>query len=191
MALSGSLVVTHKKLSKPQLFAALNFLALLVHQYEEYEYPGYFPGQFNAGVLHSDEPDHYPLNPDIAMIINTVIGYPAYILPVAFPKKRWIGLAPVLFGFTQAVAHGLIINRLGKARYSPGFLASFFLHVPIGIAYIQALRAEGPIDHADWLKARVCAFALGAGGLAAPNLLLRDKNSPYAFTAKQLGRYAR
>ena len=35
---------------------------LLVHQYEEYEDPGYFPGQFNGGVFHSEEPDRYPLN---------------------------------------------------------------------------------------------------------------------------------
>ncbi|HUA44748.1 MAG TPA: HXXEE domain-containing protein, partial [Solirubrobacteraceae bacterium] len=74
-------------------------------------------------------------------------------LPLAFPKKRWLGIAPVLFGFGQAVGHGLIFNRLAKDRYSPGFLASLLLHVPIGIQYLRALRDEGPIESADLRKA--------------------------------------
>jgi len=52
----------------------LNLVALMVHQYEEYEYPGYFPGQFNAG-FHSEEPDRHPFNPNTAMIINVPLCY--------------------------------------------------------------------------------------------------------------------
>jgi Protein of unknown function with HXXEE motif len=189
MAGAGLLVLTHRRMSKPRLFAALNFLALLVHQYEESEDPGYFPGQFNGGILHSDTPDRYPLDTNTAMIINTAIAYPFYVLPVLFPKKRWLGIAPVLFGFGQAVGHGIVFPRLAKARYSPGFLASLFLHVPIGIAYLRALKEEAPIEPPDWKKARLYTVGFAASGVGAPNLLLRDKNSPYAFTAKQVGRY--
>ncbi|MFF9432049.1 hypothetical protein [Streptomyces sp. NPDC014746] len=39
------------------MLSALNWGALLVHQYEEYEDPGYFPGQFNKGLFKSAEPD--------------------------------------------------------------------------------------------------------------------------------------
>jgi hypothetical protein len=56
------------------LLATLNLVALMVHQYEEYEYPGYFPGQFNAG-FHSEEPDRHPFNPNTAMIINVPLCY--------------------------------------------------------------------------------------------------------------------
>lgn len=187
----GTLAMIHRRLSKPRLLSALNLLALLVHQYEEYEDPGYFPGQFNGGMFHSDQPDHYPLNPNIAMIINVPLAYTFYVLPVVLSKRRWLGLAPVMFGFGQAVGHGLIFNRLAKDRYSPGFLASVLLHVPIGIQYLHALRHQAPIEHADWSKARVYTIAFAAGSVVAPNLLLRDKNSPYAFTAKQLGRHAK
>ena len=62
MALGGVTTLAARKLSKPQLLSALNFGALLVHQYEEYEDPGWFPGQFNHGVLKSDQPRNYPLN---------------------------------------------------------------------------------------------------------------------------------
>jgi hypothetical protein len=66
--------------------------------YEEYVYPGYFPGQFNRGVFNSDSPRNYPLNAQTAMVINVF-------------------------------------------------------------------------------------------GAVVPNLVMRDRNSPYAFTAKQMGRY--
>jgi Protein of unknown function with HXXEE motif len=189
MGSAGAIATTHRRMSKPQLLSALNMVALLVHQYEEYEDPGYFPGQFNGGVFHSDEPDRYPLNTNTALIINVPLAYAFYALPVALPKQRWLGLAPVLFGFGQAVGHGLVFNRLAKDRYSPGFLASLFLHVPIGIQYLRALRDEAPIDHADWNKARLYTVAFAISSVAAPNMLLRDKDSPYRFSAKQIGRH--
>lgn len=189
MGSAGALALTHRRMSKPQLLSALNMVALLVHQYEEYEDPGYFPGQFNGGMFHSDQPDRYPLNTNTALIVNVPLGYAFYALPVAFPKTRWLGIAPVLFGFAQAVGHGLIFNRLAKDRYSPGFLASLLLHVPIGIQYLRALRDEAPIEPADLRKAVPYTIAFAASSIAAPNFLLRDKNSPYRFTAKQVGRH--
>ena len=189
MAAAGGLALNHRRVSRPRLLAASNLLALMVHQYEEYEDPGYFPGQFNGGLFHSDQPDHYPLNTNAALIINVPLAYTFYALPIVFPKRQWLGLAPVLFGFAQAAAHGLIFNRLAHDRYSPGFLASLFLHVPIGAQYIRALNEESTIGRADWRKAGLYTFAFAVGSVAAPNVLLRDKNSPYKFTAKQLGRY--
>ena len=48
MVVAGILALLHRRLSRQRLFSALNFAALLVHQFEEYGVPGYFPGQFNA-----------------------------------------------------------------------------------------------------------------------------------------------
>jgi hypothetical protein len=189
MGSAGALALTHRRMSPAQRLAALNMLALLVHQYEEYEDPGYFPGQFNGGLFHSDQPDHYPLNTNTALIVNVPLGYTFYALPMVLPKHRWVGIAPVVFGFAQAVGHGLIFNRLAKDRYSPGFLASLLLHVPIGIQYLRALRDEAPIKAADLRKAGPYTIAFAASSIAAPNVLLRDKNSPYRFTAKQVGRH--
>jgi hypothetical protein len=61
--------------------------------------------------------------------------------------------------------------------------------MPIGIQYLRALREEVPIEHGDWSKARLYAIAFPASSVAAPNVLLSDKNSPYKFTAKQVGRH--
>ena len=71
---------------------------------------GWFPGQFNRGVLKSDQPRNYPLNQTTAL----------YIAPVLFPKQKWLGLAPAFFGIMQAVGHGLVFPRIADDKYSPG-----------------------------------------------------------------------
>ena len=194
LGIGGATALIARKLTKPQVFSALNFAALLIHQYEEYQAPGYFPGQFNRGLFKSDSPYNYPLNSDIAMWINTAIAYPFYLAPVVFPRTKWLGLSPVIFGIAQAVAHGVIFPLRGRAAgsaytYSPGFLASLLLHVPLGISYIRAVQEEEPIDRAEWVKAVAYTVAFAALGVAAPNVLLRDKQSPYAFTEAQMGPY--
>ena len=57
--MGGAITLTARHMSKPRLLSAVNFGALLVHQYKEYEDPGWFPGQFNNGVLKSGQPREY------------------------------------------------------------------------------------------------------------------------------------
>lgn len=190
LALGGVIALAGGGLSRTRLLSAVNLVALLAHQYEEYVDPGYFPGQFNRGMFKSDSPRNYPLNPQTAMIINTALAYPFYVGPVVLRRPKWLGLAAVFVGWSQAVLHGIVIPRRADARYGPGFLTALLLHVPIGIAYVKALNDEDPITTRDWLSGLGCAVAATVGGVLAPNLALRDKNSPYEFTAAQMGPYA-
>src|SRR3712207_8365630 len=65
IAIAGALALSHqRKLSRSRLFSALNFAALLVHQFEKYGFPAYFPGHLNSGLFKCDKPDRYPLNAD-------------------------------------------------------------------------------------------------------------------------------
>ena len=58
----------------------LNLIALFLHQFEEYRYPGYFPGMMNTVMFASPQPDRYPLNPQIVLVINIVVGWLVYFL---------------------------------------------------------------------------------------------------------------
>jgi Protein of unknown function with HXXEE motif len=189
IAMTIFMMLSRKKRSRAQVLSALNLVALLLHQCEEYRVPGYFPGQFNAGVLKSEMPDHYPLNTQLAMIINTVLAYPVYALPVLFPRKVWLGLAPVLMGFGQVLIHGIVFPLRARARYGPGFVTALCLHLPIGIAYIRQIAHEQPVKRSDWMKGVISFIGFAVGGIAAPILLLRDKESPYRFTEQQMGPY--
>jgi hypothetical protein len=185
----GVTAVAGKRLTRPQILAAANLMALMAHQYEEYVDPGYFPGQFNRGLFKSDSPRNYPLNPQTTMVINTGLAYPFYLAPVLFPKKRCLGLAPVLVGWSQIVLHGIVIPRKAGAKYGPGILTALLLHLPIGISYLKAIGQEGPIGRKDWVTGLIGAVGSAVFGVAVPNMVMRDRNSPYAFTAKQMGPY--
>jgi hypothetical protein len=189
MTLAGASVLGgRKKLTNLRALSVMNALALAVHQYEEYVDPGYFAGQTNAAVMRSRQPRNYPLNRQSSLCINTVLAYPFYLAPIVFPRLKWLGLPPMLFGLAQAVDHGIILPGLARAKYSPGFLAAFLLHVPIGLTYIRALRTEGPIDRSTWRKSGGVTLLFFAA-LLVPFFGYLDKNSPYAFSAKHMGRY--
>jgi hypothetical protein len=102
-------------LPENRLTATGDLGAPLVHQYEEYQDPGWFPGQFNRGLFKSNSPRNYPLNTHASMCMNTAIAYPYYIAPILFPKARWLGLGPVFFGMMQAAGHGAIFPRNRRA----------------------------------------------------------------------------
>ncbi|MFG2659239.1 HXXEE domain-containing protein [Streptomyces sp. NPDC048425] len=186
MALGGAVALASRRMSKPQTLSALNWGALLVHQYEEYEDPGYFPGQFNKGLFKSAEPDRYPLNTNSALCVNVPFAYPFYILPIVFPRTKWLGIAPAIFGMGQAVGHGIVFPKIAGAKYSPGFLASFFLHIPLGLRYLQSI---GPISRSDWIKGAAYTVFFAAVGIGGPNLTMKDHDSPYRFTKAQVGPY--
>jgi hypothetical protein len=189
LALSGLLALFGGRLPQTRRLSAANLVALLAHQFEEYVFPGYFPGQFNRGMFHSDSPRNYPLNPQSAMIINTALAYPFYLGPALLRRPKWLGLAAVLLGWAQVVLHGVVLPRRAGDRYGPGFVTALLLHVPIGIAYVKALNDEDPISARDWRNGVAGAVVAVVGGLVVPNLALRDRNSPYEFTAAQMGRH--
>jgi hypothetical protein len=190
MGVGGAAALAAGTMPRSRLVSLLNFGALLVHQYEEYQDPGYFPGQFNKGLFNSASPDRFPLNTNSALCVNTAFAYPFYLAPIVFPKVKWVGIAPVVFGMMQAVGHGVIFPAKAGDKYSPGFLASIFLHVPLGIVYFRAMSEEGGVTRSDMAKGIAYAAAFAVVGIAGPNLVMNDRNSPYAFTRKQLGRYA-
>lgn len=73
----------------------LSFMALLVHQFEEYAIPGGFPAVFNIGLMGEKEfPDRRPLNRKSALIVNVIEGYPFYLLAVIFPGGDLVGACP-------------------------------------------------------------------------------------------------
>ncbi|WP_216896655.1 HXXEE domain-containing protein [Nocardia alni] len=190
MALGGvSLLAGRKSQTNLRALSVMNAMTMCAHQYEEYVDPGYFPGMVNVGIFHSDQPKNYPFNAHSAMCAN--ISFRAlYVPPLLFPKVKWLGLPPVLLGIVQAFAHGALAPAMMHTRYSPGALTAALLHLPIGINYLSALRAQGPIDRSDWLKTLGVLAFFGAVGVALPNVRGADKESPYEFTDHQLGPFA-
>ncbi|MEL5990258.1 HXXEE domain-containing protein [Microbacterium phosphatis] len=189
MALGGVsvLALTRKKPGSVRVLAVMNSITMQAHQYEEYVDPGYMAGETNSALFHSDRPENWPLNAQGLMCANW--GFSAlHLLPVLAPKVKWLTLPPAVLGIAQAVAHGVIMPLRTRKAYNPGALTSTLLHVPIGIASIRAIRAEGPITRGDWAKSVGVLALFFAAGVVLPNALYADRNSPYLLSEKQLGR---
>jgi hypothetical protein len=168
----------------------MNFIALLIHQYEEYGFPGGEPAIMNMVIQPSDTPDRYPLNQNSAMIINILAAYLFYLLPVFFPDRIWLGIAPTLFGFGQFVIHGIVTpKKLGKF-YNPGLGAVVFLHFPIGTLILFHIISSRVAIPADWIAGVIYMFVFIFITLVKMTYTwLADKNSPYIFSKEEMRRF--
>src|SRR5215213_6281658 len=84
----------------------LNLIALFLHQFEEYRYPGYFPGMMNVAMFNSALPDRYPLNTNTAFLVNVVEGWLVYFLAALFGEQLpWLALAAIVISIGNILAH--------------------------------------------------------------------------------------
>ena len=173
-----------------QIVLLLNFIAILVHQFEEYGFPGGEPAIMNIVLQNSPTPEKYPLNQNSAMVTNVVASYTMYLIPVFFPNIIWLGLAPILFGMGQFIVHGIMTNIKLKSFYNPGLGAVTFLHIPLGIYYIYYIQSNGLASGWDWI--------IGVGYMIVYAFFfvnkmtyswLADRNSPYHFAEEEMKRF--
>ena len=178
-------------LSRVQVILLLNFIALLVHQFEEYGWPGGGPWIMNEVIQPSDRPDRYPLNQNNALIVNVFAAYPFYLLPVFFPETIWLGLAPVLFGFSLFLGHGVIANIKLKSFYNPGLAAVVLGHIPLGAWYLVEVQSLRAIHVWDWVYAvlYMLAFIMIVMRWIGYTVLV-NKNSPYPFAPEEMARFS-
>lgn len=168
----------------------MSFIAILVHQYEEYGFPGGEPAIMNMALQNSDIPDRYPLNQNSAMITNVLVTYTVYLLPVFFPHVIWLGLAPIVMGMVQFIVHGIATNIKMKSIYNPGLGAVVFLHFPIGIYYIWYITANRLAQGTDWLFGFVY-LAFIAGGIVngLTYRILARRDSKFVFDEVEMQRF--
>ncbi len=165
----------------------LSLITLFLHQAEEYRYPGYFPGMMNSAMFASPQPDRYPLNPQIALIVNVVVGWLFYFLAAVFAEKAiWLGIATILVSAGNFVAHTFLFNIKGKTRYNPGMLSADFLFLPFAVAFFNLVIQNHIATPLDWLVGLVLGIALNVIGILKMIDWLKDENSPYIFPQRFL-----
>lgn len=182
------LAFTWKDLSVIQRLLFMNFIAMTVHEFEEFGYPGGMQILMNVEKSKSEWPDRYPMNQNSVMIGNMLTVYSLYLLAAFFPNQIWFGLGGVLVGLTQVPVH-LGVAKMLKSIYAPGNIALFFGHIPIGIYFIYYGITNHLIDPWDWVWGIVlmlfdAVFIVGVLGYK----VFADKNSPYPFSEKEMSR---
>ena len=185
----GYLIFTWNEIAFLQKLLILNFIVVLLHQFEEYTWPGGFPAVANMVLFKSDKPDRFPLNQNSSMVTNLIFAYVLYLLPVFFPNVIWLGLAAVFNGFVQFFGHGIYVNTKLRSFYSPGVVTNVFGWLPIGVIYIRYILANSLVDLQVWLFA-VAWFVVFffIDFYLIEQVLLGDRNSPYPFDQDEMNR---
>ncbi|WP_011065041.1 HXXEE domain-containing protein [Oceanobacillus iheyensis] len=175
-------------LSHIEIILVASFMALLIHQYEEYALPGGAPVIINRALYgETKDYDRFPGNKQSSLVVN-MLGWLVYIIPIFFPQFIWLGLGSMFFGFFQFLGHGIQMNLKTKSFYNPGLLAVVLLHVPIGIYYMIYVHSQGLVTGMDYLYG-IIAFVISVLVSIGPVKLLQDRKSPYPLTNEEMNRF--
>lgn len=184
------LIVMWESLEVLQKLLIANFIALTIHQAEEYGWPGGEPMIMNYALQESDMPDRFPLNQLSAMVTNDLILVLVYFLPIFFPNVIWLGLVGMIFGIMQFFMHGIMTNIKMKGIYNPGLGAVVFLHIPIGCYYIWYVSVNGLATSSDWVVGillTLVAAAVLVGWMTY--VIMATRNTEWVFDKKELARF--
>lgn len=177
-------------ITKPSGMTLLLWLSLgslFLHQFEEWRYPGYFPGMVNRAMFKSDMPDRYPLNANSGMLVNVVLGWGGYLLAALFWKQAiWLAIATILVSVGNIFAHTIVFNIRGKTLYNPGLITSWIFFVPIVYFFFDMMISQKIASPLDWLIGIILGIVLNYFGVYKMIIWLSDKNTPYVFPGRFL-----
>jgi uncharacterized RDD family membrane protein YckC len=179
------LLITHP--TGLPLLLWLSLITLFLHQFEEYRYPGYFPGMMNSALFSSRQPDRYPLNAQTALIVNVVIGWLFYFLAAVFNEKVvWLGIATILVSVGNFIGHTFLFNIKGKTLYNPGMLTAIIFFLPLSVYFFSWVIQNHTTSPLDWIFGVVLGIALNYIGIIKLIDWMKDENTPYIFPARCL-----
>jgi len=160
----------------------LFFMALVLHEFEEYVLPGGFPIALNMGMFGETElPDRYPGNTLSCIIVNIYVAYPLYIAGIIFHDFYSLGLFIAYFGMAQIGIHGIMLNKKLHLKYNPGMATVFLVLVPLGIYYICYVSRHFDVTLWGWLLPLILLFPVCFLTILFPIIKLKDKNTKYVL----------
>lgn len=178
------------RLGTIQIILVFSWMGMLMHQFEEYAFPGGFPIISNmAGLGEVDHPERYPLNARQSFLSNVIFCYLSYIIPILFPKLIWMGASQVLAGVWQLPGHGIAMNVRLKSKYNPGLASTAFLQTPVAIYYIWYVVRYMPDKAGQLWWGIPGSLAMLLLTFIVPILFMKDKNSKYPFDDRELYGY--
>lgn len=192
VALAFFLIFFNDTLSRTQVILLASFMSMLIHQFEEYAWPGGFPSMANSVLTPGNKDyDRYPFNANQCFISNVFLTYAFYISAVLFPDMIWLGLAQVLAGVLQLFAHGIAINIRMKSFYNPGLGATVFLQCPIAAYYIYHINNLGLVSgFSVYIIGLIGAIAALSVLFFIPIKVMNNRNSKYPFYEEEIFGYA-
>ncbi|MBS1493642.1 MAG: HXXEE domain-containing protein [Bacteroidetes bacterium] len=172
----------------PEFFGSLkfilwfNFASLFFHQFEEYRYPGYFPGLINEKLFSSRMPDRFPLNTNSALIVNVCLGWTVYFIAIFIGEKYiWFAIGVTLISVGNFFAHTIMFNIKAKTIYNPGMLTSILLFLPGAGYFFYFISKSNLASPFDYIIGLLLGFIFNYFGIIKIIEWMKDENTKYIF----------
>jgi len=163
----AALPVTAASVERPALRP---FAALLLHQTEEWVWPGSFLPWINQTVLASGDPE-FPIDRRTAFVINVVLGWGGS-LAAARPEIAPAPAAALYAShFGNAALH--ISWAVNKRKYDPGLLTAALGLIPVSVVGLRQLYQDPDVSPRARRIGLIQGTALSAALLPALNWRLR------------------
>ena len=150
----------------------------MLHQTEEYIFPGGFAKFFNTKIFNLETEDK-PLNETFIFYVNVILIW--IVLPVFGLLSNLnysYGLWLPYFSFFAGVAH-IVLAIKAKKVYNPGLLVSLFVNIPVGLWSISYLLGQGIIENIFLNIHSLVGLALNATLPVIGTILLRNYKKNY------------
>ncbi len=179
-----------ENLPKMQTILIFSWMAMLVHQVEEYAFPGGMPSITNMAAFREKEvPERYPFNANQCFICNVFLCYTFYILAIIFPDVIWLGASQVLCVLVQLGAHGFLINYSLRDFYNPGLASTIFLQIPVAVYYVWYVVTTMPEKINELWIGIPGAFISMIICFIGPVFIMKSKTNKYPFAEEEMYGY--
>lgn len=184
IALIGWLVACGDQLDAVSLILWISLATLFAHQFEEWRWPGWFPGMLNVVLFRSDDPWRYPLNVRSGLVVNVGVGWAAYALAAWLGEDAlWLAMATILVSVGNCILHLVVIPIRGRMLYNPGAVTSLLLFLPLSVWFFMV---AGPKMSAHEIALGLAVgIVFNVGGVIGVIHALKDPNAP-PFEARQV-----
>lgn len=148
-----------------------HFSILLLHQFEEYIFPGGFQDFFDK-TIQDKNLLKVSLNDKGVILVNIVLGWTAYFLS-AISGARILWLAVGILGIT--ISNGMIhtIMFIIKRRYVPGVITGLLLFIPFGIYVLLKILEISTIKD---VISGILVFIIGTASIPITILITGKKS---------------
>jgi hypothetical protein len=151
---------TNPGLNMYQWLLWLHLPIIMIHEFEEYIFPGGFKNFFNTRTIFSPDEikEETPVSEAYIFFVNPVLIWPWAIIGAVFYTLPWIGFSLIIFQFVINNVQHAVLFQLKHKGYNPGLFTTLFVLIPYCTLVMWYVIANNILTTSDWIFSfLVCA----------------------------------
>lgn len=150
LAIITTILLSGQALSSIQSLTWIHFALLLLHQFEEYSFPGNFKEFYNTNIWNKNPITKFPLNDKGILLVNVILAWTAYLIAAIYGEKLlWMTIGLTGVTIVNGISHTLMLLKLKK--YNPGLITGLLMFIPFGLYLLDRIKDLGIADQSTWL----------------------------------------